>query len=122
MFGRGLVDPFLGEQLLSVPHALLEVELPGLGQVVRAEVKTPASGGVTLRGMVPVPVFDSQRLEQLAVQVAVHRLADGTAHNDGYQVGVHAVVGEFASRLAAHGDGQGLLRPVSLKRGNRIHE
>ena len=109
LLARRLLDPFLRDQLLAVPFALLQVELAELGEVFGAEVEAAAAERVALGAAVPAGVLDAQRLEQSRLEVFQHGLA-GHLRDDGREhVAAERVVLEVGAGLVRDGVGEELL-------------
>ena len=81
-----LVEPCGIEKAFSVPHAPLEHELSHLGERLGGEEQAPSSRGIILRGNLPPPVTDAQRLEELMLKIFVQPLSRHPRDDDGQEI------------------------------------
>src|SRR5262245_53945517 len=74
-------DPRGGNQLLAFPLALLQIKLPELRDVLRADVQTPAAVIDALKIRVPRRIRNAERIEQTRLQEFEDRLARHLLHD-----------------------------------------
>src|SRR5208282_6026702 len=89
--GRRL-DPRLGDKLLVLPLALLQVKLAETGNIPGADAQAVTAGRDALRARFPGRVLDTQGLEQARPKVIEHRLARRLLDDGRQHVGRRGVV------------------------------
>ncbi len=111
---RGCLNPLGWNQLLSVPHAFLQVQLPELSDIFGSNIEAIATEANSLRAVSPSRFFDAQWLEQTWFEVVEYGLAGLLLNDSGQHVGRWRVVHEVFAWSVNDGLSQKALVQMAL--------